>query len=612
MAGYSYFDGRKWVTNLPWGEIEQRALHGLLKPGMAVRYPDGRELLASNLQLPFAASASTPTPTRTSESTPKTKNEYEKLLTLDHTLRGGIVIGVEGHIIEIQARATEVLKKPSPFWNSSDPKKSAVTITGMARGAITESLMRIQGAFAKCQIPPSPVKMLINLAPANLPKEGTWLDLPLAIIMLQAAGHLPDLAEAHEQSLVLMGEVGLHGEIRRVPGVLSIAFAAGGGQRIIVPTGNEKECSLVKLRPGCSDCSAFPASTLQEVIDYFAGKSSLASATKEKVVFEDAIEKPVDFGSIRGQNKAKQAALICAAGGHNLLLIGPPGEGKSLLAGAISGILPNLTNAEIADLTRIYSACGLLDRDAMAVTRRPMRTINSGASTQAIVGGGAGIPKPGEITLSHLGILFMDEFPEFTRAALEGLRQPMEAGTVRISRTAASLEFPSRFTLVAAMNPCPCGFYGYGSCSCKETEVKKYQKKISGPILDRIDLQVEMTRLDLEERFSDAEENQTAKFKAIVQRARDRQLKRFEGTSIPFNAAIPGGVVREYCNFSEDGFARYKDVVAANSLSTRSMDRLAKVSRTIADIANAEQVDSTHIDKAVSYVIGGMLREAVG
>jgi len=416
------------------------------------------------------------------------------------------------------------------------------------------------------------------------------------------------LDEDIEQSYLLVGEIGIHGEIRRVPGILSIAFVSGERQRIIVPEGNQKECALVKLKPDGADCYSYPVSTLQEVIEYFQGKRKLKSATKEKVNFEPAIEKPVDFSAIRGQEKAKEAAVICAAGGHNLLLIGPPGEGKSLLASAIPGILPGLTNYEKAELTRIYSACGKLDHDAMAVTRRPMRTINSTASAQAIVGGGTGIPRPGEITLAHLGVLFMDEFPEFTRAALESLRNPMESGIVRISRSEASLEFPARFTLIAAMNPCPCGHYKYGNCKCRESDIQKYQKRISGPILDRIDLQVEMTKLSMDDRFIDVEPNQTARFKTIVQNARTRQQNRFSGTSIPFNAAIPGGAVREYCLFSESGFEYYKSIVAANSISTRSMDRLAKVARTIADIASSNTVETEHIDKAASYVIGGILR----
>ena len=540
------------------------------------------------------------------------RSEIAQLLQRDHTLKGGIVVGIDGHIIEIQARAVEVLEdRHGEIYTLSH--SDATRISGMAGGAISEAKDRIKGAFAKLGLPETPVEILINLTPADLPKHGTWLDLPLAIIMLQASGYLPDLPASEEQSIVLMGEIGIHGEIRRVPGVLSIAFAVGSKQKIIVPDGNHKECALVKMKPGSEDCHAYPVKTLKEVIEYFQGKHKLvnATATSGGIRFESAIKEHLDFSKIRGQEKAKEAALICAAGGHNLLLIGPPGEGKSLLASAIPGILPKLTNPEKVELTRIYSACGKLDHDAMAVTRRPMRTIHSSASAGAVLGGGQGIPRPGEMTLAHLGVLFMDEFPEFNRTVLEGLRYPLEAGIVQISRSGASLEFPARFTLVAAMNPCPCGYYTYGNCTCRPTSIQKYQKKISGPILDRIDLQVEMTKLSTDERFASTKENQTAKCRTIVQKARNRQQARFEGTEIPFNAAIPGGSTGDYCNFSNDGFRHYKDVVGSHSISTRSMDRLAKVARTVADINNSDMVEPVHVDKATSFVIGGILRDAM-
>lgn len=539
------------------------------------------------------------------ESVKKVKRnpkDFEHLLKRDHTLKSGIVIGIDGHIIEIQARATSVLSTPAPHAN-------VTRISGMPKGAIKEVLQRIHGAFTKYGIPNSDVEILINLAPAGLPKEGTWLDLPIAIIMLQASGYLRDLPPELENSFVILGEIGIHGELRRVPGVLSIAFEAGSRMRIIVPDGNQKECFYVRLKPGCEECNAYPVKTLLEVIEYFQGKRTLSGASQEKIDFESVIPKATDFGVIKGQQRAKEAALICAVGGHNLLMIGPPGEGKSLLASAIPGILPDLTNAEKAELTRIYSACGLLDRDALVVTRRPVRTINNTATVQSVVGGGKGVPSPGEITLAHLGILFMDELPEFSRGTIDALRQPLESGTITISRSEMSLEFPARFTLVAAMNPCPCGFYGYGNCSCKESDIRKYQKKISGPILDRIDLQVELTQLSLEERFSETNEIQTGRCRMIVQMARNRQNRRFEGTTISHNATIPTGRMRELCHFSDRAFEHYKNIVAQNNISTRSVDRLARVSRTVADIDDFDFIEPEHVDKAASFVIGGILRD---
>ncbi len=469
---------------------------------------------------------------------------------------------------------------------------------------------RIAGSFAKLRIPEPEVEILINLAPADLPKHGTWLDLPIAIIMLQAAGVLPDMPDHLEGDYILMGELGIHGEVRRVPGALSLAFSAVPGQKLIVPAGNEKECALILARPGHEDCGVYAVGLLSEVIDFFKGERKLVDVRKQPVQFEDVIPRAIDFGQIRGQAKAKRAAIISAAGGHNLLLIGPPGEGKSLLASAIPGILPRLSDEEKVQLTRIYSASGQLERDGLAVTRRPMRTVHHTASKQAILGGGSGVAKPGEITLSHLGVLFLDEIAEFSGSTLDSLRQPIESGDVSISRVGGTLTFPCRFTLVAAMNPCPCGYFGTEKCRCKESEIRKYQQKLSGPILDRIDLQVEMDRLTLDERFASTTTGESPKIRQKIEKSRDLQVKRFFGLEIPFNAAMPGGRVREFCEFSDQGMVAYKRTIEESSLSTRSMDRLAKVARTIADLAQTEHVGPPHVEEAASFVIGGMLRDA--
>lgn len=531
------------------------------------------------------------------------KWEIEQLLKRDHSLRGGVLFGIEGHIIELQARAVSVLRRPAPITDY-------VSITGMTRGAVNEARDRIRGAFSKLSIPDSPVEILINLAPPDLPKEGTWLDLPLAIIMLQAAGILPDLPESRERSFVLMGELGLHGEVRRVPGALSLAYIAEPGQQLLVPAGNEKECALILAKAGHEGCGVYCVSQLQQVLDFFRGQGALENALRKEIKFDDVIPRAVDFGRIKGQDRAKEAALITAAGGHNLLLIGPPGEGKSLLASALPGILPRLTNEEKVELTRIYSACGELVSDGMAVTRRPVRPIHHTATKQALIGGGAGVPRPGEITKAHLGVLFLDEIAEFSSATLEALRQPIESGEVAISRVGATLNFPARFTLMAAMNPCPCGYFGTDKCRCREADVKKYQRKISGPILDRIDLQVELKRLSIDERFTESSGEESPRLRARVEAARKRQSTRFAGTGIPFNAAIPGGQVRDYCDFSGEGFDAYRTTIDQNDISTRSMDRLAKVARTVADLTDSDKVEPRHVQTAASYVTGGMLRES--
>jgi magnesium chelatase family protein len=532
----------------------------------------------------------------------KQQKKLRELTQRDHSLNGGILEGLEGQFVEVQGRALEALRKPCSVARATE-------ISGMASDSVKEAQVRIAGAFAKLGIPDSDVAILINLAPSALYKHGAWLDLPIAIVMLQAAGHLPDLPEHLEGDYLLFGEIGIHGEIRRVPGALSLAYKAVPGQKLIVPSGNEKECALIMAKPGHEACGVYPVNSLQEVIDFFKGSRTLENVLSTKPKFESQIPRAVDFGRIRGQDKAKRAAVIAAAGGHNMLLIGPPGEGKSMIASAIPGILPKLKDANKVELTRIYSACGELKGDGSAITRRPFRNVHHSATTVSVVGGGR-IPRPGQVTLAHLGVLFLDELAEFDRDTLESLRQPMEAGEVHITRHHSNATFPSRFTLVAATNPCPCGYFGYDGCTCTDSQVLRYQSRISGPIFDRIDLKVDVVPLTVDEKFEDVSDGESPRLRKMVQKARDIQQERFAEWDIPFNGAIPGGRVAEFCQFTPTAFEHYKEVIQAELLSTRSSDRLAKVARTIADLEGGKQIGVKHIDEAAMFVAGGTFKDA--
>ena len=540
---------------------------------------------------------------------------------LEHNLFGGILHGIDGHLIEVQAR----------FFGRDEPGKSwDIGVTGMAGGAVSEVVGRISGAFARYGLQPLKGEILINLAPAGLPKFGTSLDVPIALICLQAAGYLPDLPPEVEKSFLFLGELSLHGEVRRIQGALPIALCAKAGTRLIVPKGNEKECCMIRGLSGHESTHVYVAENLEQIILQLRGKGKLPNAMQQVPKYEGMIPQGPDFGSVKGQLRAKRALLIAAAGGHNVLMVGPPGEGKSLLASAMPTILPPLNNPEKIELTRIYSAKGLLKEDGLVVSRRPFRPVHSTASKQSLIGGGSGVPEPGEITLAHRGVLFLDELAEFSRSTIESLRQPIESGFVTLSRVGATLSFPTQFTLVAAMNPCPCGYLGQFTCEdcrgasydrkagcsrcggvklrprcdCKPTQVSAYQKKISGPILDRIDLHVELRPLSLDEKFGTAEGPSSADLRKQVVAAREIQDRRFASQNIPYNAAIPGGQISQWCEFSPSGFERYKTAINQGNFSTRATDRMAKLGRTLADLDVSLLIEDRHVSEAVGFLTG--------
>jgi len=538
---------------------------------------------------------------------------------VDHTLFGAVRHGIEGVPIEIQARFFPRQRKPG--WN--------LEITGLPGPEIRECCARIDGAFAKCGFPPPRGDILINLAPAGLPKYGTSLDLPIALISLQAAGLIRDWPPEMERSHVFLGELGLHGDVRRIPGALPAAHAASGDQHLIVPEGNELEAAMIRAVPGKGGVQVSSVGTLEDAVAYARGHRAIRGARFGKEApYSRATRPGPDFAAVKGQAPAKRALEIAAAGGHNVLMVGPPGEGKSLLASALVGILPPLASPDKVELTKIYSAKGLLEEDGALVVDRPFRVIHHTASRSAMVGGGSGIPEPGEISLAHRGVVFLDELPEFPRSSLEALREPMEAGQITISRVGMTLSFPAQFTFVAAMNPCPCGFGGQYQCvdclhiqespmegcrrckgqklrercTCTPQQVARYTKRISGPLLDRIDMKVAVEPLDLEEKFAEGSAEPSKVIRERVAAARERQAHRYEGTPIPCNAFIPGGQVSRWCVFEEPGFEAYRNAVAKLSLSTRATDKLAKLSRTVADLAAQEKIGPNHVTEAVGLL----------
>ncbi len=535
--------------------------------------------------------------------TPEQEQALEELKRRSHSLNSGIPNGVDGQSVVIQAHAMQVLSGPTPW-------AAAVRITGMATGAVSEVMDRIEGAFAHLRIPEPEVQILIHLVPADLRKHGAGLDLPVAIAVLQAAGILPELPD--QGGYFLMGELDTEGNVLRVPDALSVAWSAVRGQTLIVPAANGKECSLILARAGYDESRVCPVNLLSDVIDSFLGKRELSAVLPPQFHDDDVHSSVPDFETIRGQEMAKRAAVISAAGGHNLLLVGPPEVGKTLVAKALPGIMPRLSVEEQIERTRLYSASGHLAKDGAIVTQRPMRAPHHTASKEALVGGGSGVATPGEITLAHRGVLFLDEITEFAPSTLNSLRQPLEAGEVHISRAGGMEKFPARFTLLAAMNPFPCGYNGTDSadkCHCTPSKVREYEQRLNGPIRDRIDLQVTMNRLTFDEQYAPTTTGASPKMREQVEGARAIQTRRFAGHQIPFNAAIPGGRVLEFCKLSEDGMTAFKQIIADSGESARVSDSLAKVARTVADLEGSEHVERRHLEEAARFVLDEKSRD---
>jgi magnesium chelatase family protein len=498
-------------------------------------------------------------------------------------IRSMAVLGIDAYEITIEADISEML--PS------------FTIVGLPDGAIRESRERVMSAIKNCGYEFPSRKVTINMAPADIKKEGSAFDLPIAVGLLMASGQVT-ITEIDRY--VLLGELSLDGTVKRVKGALSMAIKAreSGITHMIVPLENAMEASVAE------GVAIHPVNTLMEALSFLEGNGQIPPYTTDlDALFSTARKYPIDFRDVKGQEHIKRALLVAAAGGHNILMVGPPGSGKTMLARRFPTILPDLSLNEALETTKIHSVAGLLESDTPLLATRPFRSPHHTISDAGLIGGGS-YPRPGEVSLSHHGVLFLDELPEFNKNVLENLRQPLEDGKVTISRAAMSLSYPARFMLAVALNPCPCGFFtdDRHECSCRPDQIQKYMAKISGPLLDRIDIHVEVPALTYDELAQKQPGRDSLSMREDVVVARELQQSRFAKADTIFcNAHMESRHVKMHCELDSVSQNLLRTAIEKLGLSARAYDRILKVSRTVADLAGKETIASSHIAEAIQY-----------